>query len=124
MAWHVPKFRLNENVLLAIPELIGTKDFKAFCNQRKGLNYTSTIRTVESITWEEKENLLTFSLIGDHFLYKMARNLVGLLVQIGEGKFDRKAIPDLFLNRLRMEGAMTAPAHGLSLERVIYLQNL
>lgn len=120
MAWHVPKFCLSEEVLLAIPDLVGERDFKAFCNQRKGLNYPTTVRNLKSITWKKEGTLLTFSLIGDHFLYKMARNIVGLLVQIGEGKFARELIPLLFQNRVRKEGAMTAPAHGLSLERVFY----
>ncbi len=120
MAWHVPKFLLSEEVTLAIPLLTGTRDFKAFCNFRKDLNYETTIRTLQSIEIFEEGPLLTISLKGDHFLYKMARNVVGLLVQIGEGKFPLTGVPALFERGDRAEGAMTAPAHGLILHQVFY----
>lgn len=120
MSWHVPKFHLSSDVLQAIPLLTGTRDFKAFCNYRKDLNYETTIRTLQSINLFEEGPLLTFSLIGDHFLYKMARNIVGLLVQIGEGKFPLDEVPNLFIHRDRTLSGMTAPAHGLILHQVFY----
>ena len=77
LAWHVPKFQFGQDVVDAIPYLVGERDFKAFCNERKGIAYTSTVRNLQLINLEEKEGLLTFFLVGNHFLYKMARNLVG-----------------------------------------------
>jgi len=124
MAWHVPKFQLNEDVQKAISLLLGTHDFKAFCNFRKDLNYQSTVRTLQSLQFIEEGPLLTVSLVGDHFLYKMARNIVGLLVQVGEGKFPVQAVPALFEQKDRTQSAMTAPAHGLTLHNVLYAKRL
>ena len=120
MAWHVPRFHLNEEVRKTIPLLLGTHDFKAFCNFRKNLNYPTTVRTLQSLQFIQEGPLLIISLVGDHFLYKMARNIVGLLVQIGEGKFPVQAVPALFEQKDRTQAAMTAPAHGLTLHNVFY----
>jgi tRNA pseudouridine38-40 synthase len=63
MAWHVPKFRFGEDVVDAIPHLVGERDFKAFCNERKGITYSSTVRDLQMINLEEKDSLLTFFLV-------------------------------------------------------------
>jgi tRNA pseudouridine38-40 synthase len=63
--------------------LIGKKDFGGF--QNSGAEKSSTIREIESISIEG-ESFYHFTLIGNSFLYKMVRNIVGTLVYIGSGK--------------------------------------
>ena len=63
---------------------------------------------------------LRITLLGDHFLYKMVRNLVGTLVYVGCGKLREDEIADILRSKDRTRAGMTAPAHGLRLERVFY----
>jgi tRNA pseudouridine38-40 synthase len=63
--------------------------------------------------------MLRIEIEADRFLYKMARNLVGTIVQMGNGKLGGSVL-DLIASRDRTKAGMTAPAHGLSLINVFY----
>ena len=56
----------------------------------------------------------------DGFLYKMARSLVGTLVNVGLGRLAPEAVTRLLETRTRIPEVKTAPAQGLFLERVFY----
>lgn len=120
-SWHVTA-PLNLNQMCqALPLLTGTRDFRALCNQRKQLRYSHTERTLEALTLEMLPyNRLVLIMRGNHFLYKMARNLAGLCVAIGQGVYPVEQLQDDLLAGKRKNMAMTAPAHGLFLERVFY----
>lgn len=57
---------------------------------------------------------------GDRFLYKMVRNLVGTLVDVGLGKIEPTAIPMILESKSRAKAGQGAPAHGLTLLRIYY----
>ena len=60
---------------------------------------------------------------GDRFLYKMVRNLVGTLVRVGLGELDEAELAGALADgRFARSSsvAITAPAHGLLLHRVLY----
>ena len=57
---------------------------------------------------------------GNHFLYKMARNIAGLVVDVGRGKLKLESVVDILNGKDRTQGGVTAPAHGLSLYQVFY----
>lgn len=80
---------------------------------------------------ESKQTCGTLSLCGgclelawrfeaDGFLKQMVRNAMGLLVAVGRGKLEPDTIPDLLAGGDRRHAGATAPACGLTLERVIY----
>lgn len=120
-AWHYPYQLDLDKINEALPFLIGSKDFSTFCNFKKNAAYTDFIRTVDSIqieNWEESG--LCFKIQGNHFLYKMVRNLVGTLVYIGRGKVSIKNLSHIVESHDRTQAGMTAPAHGLFLHRVFY----
>jgi tRNA pseudouridine38-40 synthase len=50
----------------------------------------------------------------------MVRALTGTLVAVGEGKLDPEEIPIMLAARDRSKARQMAPAHGLTLERVVY----
>jgi len=50
----------------------------------------------------------------------MVRNIVGVLVEIGQGKRMPSSIADLLVSRNRRKGSMTAPPQGLYLAFVEY----
>lgn len=119
ISWHWP-YPLDLSLIQqAIPPFLGTHDFAAFCNQRHGLP-TETVRTLYAIDCLHTPPLLTFSLKGENFLYKMARNIVGTLVYIGCGKLDPHSIPFTLKAKDRTLAGITAPAHGLCLKNIFY----
>jgi tRNA pseudouridine38-40 synthase len=62
--------------------------------------------------------LVTICIIGDSFLYRQVRNMVGCLVEVGRGKLDPSKIPGLLQARQRSQAPSMAPAHGLFLADV------
>ena len=67
-------------------------------------------------------SLIKLSIVMDAkgFLYKMARGIVGTLMEVGWGKRDPETIPALLEARDRSCGGPTAPAEGLTLVEVFY----
>jgi tRNA pseudouridine38-40 synthase len=54
------------------------------------------------------------------FVKHMVRNLVGTLVEVGQGKRDAASIPALLAAADRTKAGRTAPPHGLFLDEVFY----
>lgn len=121
-SWHFPCPQLNlEEMEKTIPWLVGEHDFAAFCNMKKNETYDHYVRRVDSIEIILMENeRLCIRIKGNNFLYKMVRNLVGALLYVGNGKIRREDIPEIMASRDRKKGGVTAPAHGLFLECVIF----
>lgn len=120
-SWHVP-YHLNLTVMRqAFPFFIGTHDFAAFCNVRENAHYTDYIRKVQFLELFELEGKrLFFRIGGSHFLYKMVRNIVGTLVDVGRGKLGLEALPAILESRCRPKAGVTAPSHGLFLYEACY----
>lgn len=85
---------------------------------------------VELIDFSVQPNggLIEVRVVGSHFLWKMVRRMVGVLVEIGRGGMPIEQAAD-FLNTYSREPAkFTAPPSGLFLERIYYdkkeLENL
>ncbi len=115
--WHYP-YPLNIKRMQEGANLfIGKKDFIAF--QNSGSLSTSTIREIEKISIELTDSL-NFTLIGNSFLYKMVRNIVGTLVYVGQGKIELSELESIIATGLRKNAGICAPAHGLTLKRVFY----
>jgi tRNA pseudouridine38-40 synthase len=120
--WHLHR-PLNRTLLDESAQMfLGTKDFRGLCNRRADLNEDDTIRTIFSIEIKEDQRQKTLAILldGDHFLYRMARNIVGTMVWTAEGKMPISNIPAALSSRTRALAGVTAPAHGLCLTQVIY----
>lgn len=101
----------------AIPYFLGKRDFSSFCHQKQISTLRNPICELRRIELHEiKGGRLYFEVEGNRFLYKMVRTLVGTLIDIGRKRIDLKAV-DLIT---RSDLGMTAPAHGLFLEQVLY----
>ncbi len=75
--------------------IVGTHDFLGF-RASGGIN-DSTIRTIYSAKLKKEGLNLNFYITGNGFLYKMVRNIVGTMLEIGKGKIDLNTIkPNLF----------------------------
>ena len=68
----------------------------------------------------EQEGGFRLEFEGNGFLYKMVRNIVGVLIEIGQKRREKETIQDLFEAKDRKVIGMPAPAHGLFLQKVVY----
>ena len=115
-SWHLPKPLDILSMESAAADFLGVQDFSAFTN----LKVDDAVRKVDRISVRPLgQGLIRLEIEADRFLYKMARNLVGTIVQRASGKLTA-AVSELIALRDRTKAGMTAPAHGLSLMNVFY----
>ena len=77
-------------------------------------------REIISASMNIDNNILTISFVGTGFLRYMVRNMVGLLIEIGEGKREPKDVLTILEKEDRKASGKTAPACGLYLKEVNY----
>jgi len=102
----------------ALPLLEGTHDFAAFANQ--GTPVTSTVRTLYRVELTTVPGGFQVAFEGNGFLYKMVRNLMGTLLDIGSKKYELSYLPELLSKRDRRLASAAAPPSGLCLQQVVY----
>jgi len=97
---------------------VGMHDFISFAEKDPFEKSTKVL--IENIQLFEEGNLILIRIVGSHFLWKMVRRIVGVLVEAGRGKLTAQQIIN-WLNIKSSEPAKyTAPPSGLFLEKVIY----
>ena len=107
-----------ERMRTAARRFVGFHDFRAFSDADP--EETSTEVLVDTLDIYEDEDLVLFHVEGSHFLWKMVRRLVGVLVEVGRGGLNDEAAAQLLLSSDGLPARLTAPASGLFLERVFY----
>src|ERR1051325_5276413 len=98
----------------AASELLGRHYFRSFAATHT-YEIEDTVRTLLRCELKRAGPLLTFIIVGDGFLYKMCRGIVGTLVQLGRGKFTIALLRQMLAAKDRRAAGMSAPAHGLVL---------
>jgi tRNA pseudouridine38-40 synthase len=85
------------------------------------------VRTVFCSTWHEGQcdagDLWVYRVRGSGFLHHMVRNLVGTMLDVGRGQLSAEAIPGILAARARAAAGPTAPARGLFLHSVEYVED-
>lgn len=120
-SWHFPYSLEIEMMKKAALYLIGTHDFQSFCNQKKNEKYQNHQRLIETIDFYLIEpKRLQIKIKGPNFLYNMVRIIVGTLVYIGCGKIKGTEIERILNSKDRKLAGVTAPAHGLTLNKIFY----
>lgn len=104
----------------AAQHFIGTHDFKGFCST--GSSVKTTVRQINWITLEEYEGTIIIKVNGNGFLYNMVRIMVGTLIEIGQGRMNPDMMPDILASLDREKAGKTAPAKGLSLYEISYVE--
>ena len=111
----------------AAQNLVGKHDFTSFRGSL-GAN-RSPIRTVHSLDIEKvtapypgdaRDSLITIDICADGFVYKMVRNIVGTLVEVGRAKIEPQHLKEILDVRDRQQAGPAAPAQGLCLISVQY----
>ena len=103
---------------VAARELLGEHDFSSFRSSQ--CQAKSPVRTVQSVDITEQGSKIVVQLTANAFLHHMVRNIMGALVQVGQGRQGVNYISQLLLARDRTLGAPTFSAQGLYLTDVAY----
>lgn len=105
----------------ALKYIEGTHDFKSFTSGDDVRDdYVRTIIQTNLIRDLKNVNMITITFMGTGFMRYMVRNLVGTLIQIGEGKYKSTDIIDILEAKDRRKAGMCADACGLYLKDVFY----
>ena len=102
----------------AAEDLKGRHDYTSFADRVEEVR-EPRVRVFEA-SLRQSDWLTSIVLEADHFLPRMARRVVGVLVQIGLGNLPQEAVRRFLAERVDDPAAWTAPASGLFLERVRY----
>lgn len=102
----------------AAAELLGLRDFAAFCKRREG---ATTIRTLQELRAERlPDGTLATTVRADAFCHSMVRSLMGALTAVGSGRRDLVWLTATRDRTERSNDTRVMPAHGLVLEEVGY----
>ena len=105
----------------ALKYLEGTHDFKSFSKaDEEKEDFTRTIIQTNLIRNVKDVNRFIISFLGTGFLRYQVRNMVGLLIEIGEGKRKSEDILEILEAKDRRKAGITAPPEGLYLKDVFY----
>jgi tRNA pseudouridine38-40 synthase len=117
-AWRVHALPPIAALEAAAATLRGRHDFAAFANA--GAPRVDTVRTLWVARWRRSGARATFDVVGDGFLYKMVRTLVGTQLAVARAADPAAAVEAILAARDRRRAGAPAPAHGLTLMDVGY----
>jgi tRNA pseudouridine38-40 synthase len=113
-----PRFPDSDAMAECIPHLLGSRDFAALGNISD--DYDSTVREVSRIAIEPAEDGADIYVSANAFLYRMVRNIVGLLLKTGTGELTAADVAVIIGGKDRSVLGPPAPASGLYLLQVDY----
>ncbi len=102
----------------AAQRFAGMKDFRSFTDD--SADEKSTVVAIERIELAEDGDLVLIRIEGSHFLWKMVRRMVGVMVSVGTGGTTIEQAEACLREESPLPAKLTAPASGLFLERVYY----
>lgn len=112
-------YKLDINSIVeAIKIFEGEHDFRAFVTEN--INKPNCVRKIEEAKVENFGEKLVFTFRGNGFLRYQVRNMVGILIKLGENKIDKNDLIKILESKNRDKGGVTAPANGLFLTKVKY----
>lgn len=117
-AWHVPQPLDVGAMRTALTAVRGRHDFSAFC-AAPGRD-SSPVCRVRAVHVVRRRDRIAVVISADRFLHHMVRNLVGSAVAVGRGRRAPAWLESVLASRDRRRAGPAAPAHGLTLLRVLY----
>lgn len=102
----------------AASEFIGMHDFSSFSNDDSSEKSTKVL--ISDVSLYEEGDLIIIRIVGSHFLWKMVRRIVGVLVEVGRGNYSILDIKNFLKVTTKDLAKYTAPPSGLYLENIFY----
>lgn len=102
----------------AAQRFLGDHDFSSFRSSQ--CQAASPVRSVARSEIERRGDFVLFHVRANAFLHHMVRNMVGALIQVGQGREPVQFIDRLIAARDRTQGAPTFVPEGLYLTEVVY----
>jgi tRNA pseudouridine38-40 synthase len=93
-------------------------DFRFFSDDDPDEKSTGVL--IDTVEVAEEGDLVLIRIVGSHFLWKMVRRMVGVLVEVGCRRLEPGDVERLLEEPSGTPARLTAPASGLFLERVFY----
>ena len=119
--WHL-KENLDIHKMQHAAKLFeGSHDFTSLkTSQCQAKSY---LRTIDAIIIAKQNDHIIIKIAARSFVHKMVRNIVGILRMIGNNKWSEEKIAFLLNLKKPYAHKVTAPAHGLYLEKVDFLMS-
>jgi tRNA pseudouridine38-40 synthase len=112
----------------SVRPLVGRHDFKPF--QAAGAKVGTTVREIFEIELARQRidfpvlsagiSLIRLRVVGSGFLKQMVRGIAGTALEVGRGRRESGTFAEILKSQDRKLVGVTAPAHGLWLEKVSY----
>lgn len=96
----------------------GFHDFRSFGSTEK--EGQSTLVDLDRVEIREEADRIYIHITGSHFLWKMVRRMVGVLVEVGRGRLSKEDVETFMKTNSREPAKYTAPPSGLFLDAVEY----
>ena len=120
--WWVKDSLDAERMRAAASRFEGLRDFRSFMQADEEAG--STRVKLARVELAEAGDLILLRVLGSHFLWRMVRRMVGVLVEVGRGALEPEDVARFLAVASSVPAAHTAPPSGLFLERVLYAGEL
>lgn len=118
---HIPQPLDAERFRQTLDKFVGTHDFEGFCGRGATVKtFTRTVYLAKLCIDARHPQWWQIHFVGDGFLRKMVRNLVGTAADIALGRRPLGCIETALATHDRSQAGPTAPACGLTMEEVFY----
>lgn len=117
-SWKPYRAQNVDMIRAACERLTGTHDYSSFVVERREID--DAVRTIYRIDVEMIGDFCCITFVGNGFLYKMIRCLMGMIEAVGAGVYSPDAVTRILEARDRTQAPETAPANGLFLMKVFY----
>lgn len=118
--WWFVEYPLDiKKMEMAMCYFIGERDFKNLSVSDGNDTIKNTICRVEDLSIKESKGDIVVNIMANRFLRRMARGIVGFLVDVGRGRFQVADAEKIF-SQNDLKGIYFAPANGLCLVEVRY----
>jgi tRNA pseudouridine38-40 synthase len=106
-------------VRTAAEVFLGMHDFSSFAVAEKDEDSSSLV-LLERLEVVQHGAMILFAIEGSHFLWRMVRRIIGVLVAVGVGDLEPAQAASFLTERSDAPARLTAPPSGLFLARVFY----
>lgn len=102
--------------------LLSYQDFQCFSRSKTDVKTYHC--TITKAGWEQKDQLLVFTITANRFLRNMVRAIVGTLLEVGYHKLTLEDFKKIIESKDRNQAGASAPAQGLYLTQIVYPETI